>query len=160
DPPLLRRPDLARGGRPTTRFGKHGAQRFPARACLAAQRTGKVRTMTPEEHWQQVQALFDAALQRDPAERGPYLNQPCAGDREVQAEVEELLAHDAQATNEDFLATPVLVSEGVDVPSFTGPAELFVRYSPRGLHARGGLGEVHTAWDEQLHRQVALKCIQ
>jgi serine/threonine-protein kinase len=116
--------------------------------------------MTPEEHWQRVQVLFDAALQRDPAERGPYLNQACAGDRELKAEVEELLAHDAQATNEDFLATPVLVSEGVDVPSFTEPAESVVRYSPRGLHARGGLGEIHTAWDEQLHRQVALKCIQ
>jgi serine/threonine-protein kinase len=34
------------------------------------------------------------------------------------------------------------------------------QYRVIGLHARGGLGEVHRAWDENLGREVALKCMQ
>jgi tetratricopeptide (TPR) repeat protein len=34
------------------------------------------------------------------------------------------------------------------------------RYQVLRLHAKGGLGEVHVARDEQLHRDVALKCLQ
>src|SRR5262249_1974172 len=41
-----------------------------------------------------------------------------------------------------------------------GPAAGVVRYRSVRLHARGGLGEVHVALDEELPRQVALKRIQ
>jgi tRNA A-37 threonylcarbamoyl transferase component Bud32 len=34
------------------------------------------------------------------------------------------------------------------------------RYDLRHLHARGGLGEVHVAWDRELNREVALKRIR
>src|SRR5262245_30573408 len=38
--------------------------------------------------------------------------------------------------------------------------QLASRYRPLRLHAKGGLGEVHVAVDQELHRQVALKCLQ
>src|SRR5262249_37345776 len=41
-----------------------------------------------------------------------------------------------------------------------GPAAGVMRYRSVRLHARGGLGEVHVALDEELSRQVALKRIQ
>ena len=41
-----------------------------------------------------------------------------------------------------------------------GPAAGVMRYRSLRLHARGGLGEVHVALDEELSRQVALKRIQ
>jgi serine/threonine protein kinase len=41
-----------------------------------------------------------------------------------------------------------------------GPAASVMRYRSVRLHARGGLGEVHVAVDEELSRQVALKLIQ
>src|SRR5262245_27161453 len=36
------------------------------------------------------------------------------------------------------------------------PSPSLARYRPMRLHARGGLGEVHVAADEELNRQVAL----
>jgi serine/threonine-protein kinase len=45
-----------------------------------------------------------------------------------------------------------------DAPA--GPAAGVMRYRSVRLHARGGLGEVHVALDEELSRQVALKRIQ
>jgi serine/threonine-protein kinase len=41
-----------------------------------------------------------------------------------------------------------------------GPAPVPPRYQPVRFHARGGLGEVHVAEDQELHRPVALKRMQ
>jgi serine/threonine protein kinase len=40
------------------------------------------------------------------------------------------------------------------------PTSVGVRFHIQRPHARGGLGEVFAAFDEELHREVALKCIQ
>src|SRR5262245_32401967 len=61
--------------------------------------------MTPER-WQRIHAIFDEALRQDPAAREQYLEQTCAHDSEARALVNELLAHDAQAGQDNFLPTP------------------------------------------------------
>ncbi len=35
------------------------------------------------ERWQQIESLFQEALQRDPAERDAYLRQACGGDTQL-----------------------------------------------------------------------------
>jgi hypothetical protein len=45
-----------------------------------------------DERWRRVSALFHEALTRDPSSRGAFLDDACAGDRGLRAEVENLLA--------------------------------------------------------------------
>ncbi|HYU32918.1 MAG TPA: hypothetical protein VEW48_12210 [Thermoanaerobaculia bacterium] len=58
--------------------------------------------MTPER-WKQVKEVLDAALRRPPEERGPLVGEACAGDAELRAEVESLLA--CQDPAREFLET-------------------------------------------------------
>jgi hypothetical protein len=68
--------------------------------------------------------VFEAALGCDPAGRATRLEELCAGDPELRAAVERLLAHDAEASRDDFLAPP----------NPPGQAEPGHRPSPWGLH--------------------------
>ena len=43
------------------------------------------------ERWREIDRLFDAALERAPAERAAFLAAACAGDDELRREVESLL---------------------------------------------------------------------
>ena len=52
--------------------------------------------MTPER-WRQVTEVFHAALTRTGSARAPYLDQVCAGDPALRAEVEAMLAVDPAA---------------------------------------------------------------
>jgi len=61
-------------------------------------------TITPD-NWENVRALFDAALQLNPEERSPFLH-AASTDSTVVAEVERLLVEHQEAA--DFLSVPVL----------------------------------------------------
>ncbi len=58
------------------------------------------------ERWQQIDSVLQAALERDPAERAAFLNQACAGDAELQQEVEALIKSDEQAGS--FIEAPAI----------------------------------------------------
>jgi serine/threonine-protein kinase len=50
------------------------------------------------ERWQQIESLFQEALERDPAERHAWLREACQGDSDLRREVASLLAnHQAAA---------------------------------------------------------------
>ena len=53
------------------------------------------------DRWQQIDKLFEAALERDRADRAAYLDQACGDDHELRREVEKMLTFDEQAT--DFI---------------------------------------------------------
>ena len=67
------------------------------------------------DHWRQVTAVFHAALARDQSARAAFLEEACAGDAIVRAEVERLLAAHDQAGR--FGEVPVVGDLGESSPT-------------------------------------------
>src|SRR5881628_2287787 len=76
------------------------------------------------EHWQIVQEVLDGALDLPPERVGDHLARACAGDPELRAAVEQLLAHDAAAGG--LLDRPV----GELAPALLTPLEEAVERGP------------------------------
>jgi serine/threonine-protein kinase len=117
--------------------------------------------MTPER-WQQIQDLFRAALDRDPGERAAFLDQACAGNPSLRAEVERLIASDEQAAS--FLEQAV--QAGVQmVTEDRGGSIVGQRIGPYLIKrelGHGGMSAVYLAVraDDQYQKRVAIKLIK
>ncbi len=61
--------------------------------------------MSPER-WHVIRSLFDEAVRCEPRDRESLLRDRCAGDNEMRAAVERLLADDERARREEFLSLP------------------------------------------------------
>jgi len=106
--------------------------------------------MTHAAGWDRVKQIFQDALERPPAERAQYVREQCGADRELQAEVESLLASDQNAGS--FAARPVL-----ELLGRTG--DRLGVYEIQSLLGAGGMGEVYKARDTALGRTVAIKLL-
>jgi serine/threonine protein kinase/Tfp pilus assembly protein PilF len=122
------------------------------------------------EQWLQVERIYHEALEREPAARASFLDEVCAGDQQLHAEVAELLAHDEAEGS--FLKAPALEiaaralaketpqkfqSEEKPLPA-AAPSRIG-SYKLLHLLGRGGMGEVHLAFDERLGRKAAIKLL-
>ena len=110
-------------------------------------------------HFQRLDALFDAALERPPAERAAFLDTACAGDAGLRREVERLLAADARATS--FLEQPAVSPSPRESPEPPLPRRLGPYLLLREIGG-GGMGVVYLARrdDEQYEREVAVKILR
>ena len=119
--------------------------------------------MTPER-WQQIQAVFAAARQRAAAERTAFLDQACAHDPSLRADVERLLTLGEQADRDGFLALPGPPTITETTPPAADEALVGRRVGPYRIEARigsGGMGSVYRAARVDDYRQeVALKVIK
>jgi len=103
--------------------------------------------------------LFDLAVEiSDPQKQAQFLEIACAGDHKLQAELEELLHHDAAENNPlDVPLVPSILKRfsGLQPGSQIGP------YKIREQIGEGGFGQVYVAEQTQpIRRKVALKLIK
>jgi hypothetical protein len=111
------------------------------------------------QSWKEIDGIFAAALERDAAERQAFLDEACAGDEPLRAEVESLIA---QVAAESLVGGPAveeatrrLVNKQLrgTVGSSIGPYQIVK------LLGAGGMGSVYLAHDKRLNRQVAVKLL-
>jgi serine/threonine protein kinase/tetratricopeptide (TPR) repeat protein len=109
---------------------------------------------TPEQ-WPEIKKIVGEALEREPSERGAFLDQACSQDGELRAEVESLLAAHADA---DGLSEHPLGGELADAGGASKTIGPYRLIKELGV---GGMGQVWLAEQTSpVRRRIALKLIK
>jgi serine/threonine protein kinase len=118
---------------------------------------------TPQvpDRWLRLEELFHAASALAPADRADFLRRQCGDDRDMLAELEDLLASDSSVS--DLMSTPVTAADGkymvrrVEEDPWTG--RVLNGFTLGELLGRGGMGAVYagTRLKNGLAQRVAVK---
>jgi tetratricopeptide (TPR) repeat protein/tRNA A-37 threonylcarbamoyl transferase component Bud32/TolB-like protein len=108
-----------------------------------------------------VNALFEAALEREADQRAAFLTQNCPH-KDVRNAVENLLATHRMAgalLTDPTLADPPEIGEA-HIPSLESGTLLAGRFRIARFVAHGGMGELYEAEDLELHETLAIKTLR
>lgn len=111
--------------------------------------------MTPER-WTQIKRIVAHALELPQPERYAYVEQACAGDPELRAEVDSLL-HAADGSD-SFPAARVAIASAAEQSMLE--TTLGAQYEIIRPLGRGGMGAVYLARERALERFVAIKVLR
>jgi eukaryotic-like serine/threonine-protein kinase len=129
----------------------------------AHQQIGNAMT---DEHWGRLKEFLHGAMQIEPAQRGAYLNEVCAGDAALRVELESLLIANEQIPSA-FMESPPLAGEtgrddeAMDAAALESGQVFAQRFRLIRMLGEGGMGQVWLAEQTSpVRRQVALKLIK
>ena len=109
--------------------------------------------------WNEINRLYNAAVEVEAKERTSFLEEACGADMELRREVESLLAYDQQA--QQLLDRPAIQMAAEKLagepPSLVG--RKLGPYQIQVVVGAGGMGEVYKAKDNRLNRTVAIKVL-
>jgi hypothetical protein len=109
---------------------------------------------------EKVKHVFDQVSELPPIERAAFLDRECAGEPQLRAEVESLLAAEAEA--EHFLAAPLLSAATFTLQPGAQTGRVIGRYKLLDEIGHGGMATVYQAErvDGEYRQLVALKLVQ
>jgi serine/threonine-protein kinase len=111
----------------------------------------------PDQHWENLKEIFEAAVALPRAERSAYLDRACDGNDSQRRAVDSLIKSHEESTN--FVDKPAFQAAAemlVDKLDFM-PGQQVAHYRIVSKIGEGGMGQVYLAEDTKLHRKVSLK---
>src|SRR3989442_5665404 len=112
------------------------------------------------ERWQQIKALLQAALEREPDQRAAFLAAACADDESLRRDVESFIGSYEQAG--DFIEAPAFELMADSLTNLQGASFIGQSFGPYKILEHigaGGMGDVYLAEDVRLGRKVAIKIL-
>jgi serine/threonine protein kinase len=109
--------------------------------------------------WEQVNELYEAALERDHSQRAAFLQEACAGNEELRQEIASLLAASESTGILDAQALEVAAQVLAEETSQSLVGRKLGHFKIHTVLGTGGMGEVYEATDINLGRKVAIKLL-